>query len=286
MNISLKNGKTTMVISTLGAEPRSLIKNGVQYLWSGDKEYWFRVAPLLFPVTGPIKDDTMIMKGKAYKMPGNGFARDTEFKVVNANESEAIFLLEESEETLAIYPYAFSLLVTYTLHEDGYTAKATVTAKDEDLYFTYGWHPAFSLDMNGKGTDLSTYSLSFSSNERCDRRYQVDGVFNIEKDFLVGDEINLSREETDKGPIALYDVKSDEITLTSTQGEHGVTCHTGSFDTFVCWTVAPKHAQFICLEPMYSFGDATRDQKIENMWGLMELKKGESKTFENTYNIF
>ena len=47
MLVTLKNEKITMVVSTLGAEPQSLVFEGREYLWNGDKEYWFRRAPLL-----------------------------------------------------------------------------------------------------------------------------------------------------------------------------------------------------------------------------------------------
>ncbi|MBR1938998.1 MAG: hypothetical protein IJ836_08620 [Spirochaetales bacterium] len=286
MNVTLTNGNSKLVISTLGAEPQSLVKDNVEYIWNGDKEYWFRRAPLLFPVTGPIKDDTIIYKGKSYKIPNNGFARDTEFKLVSQKENEAVFLLEESEETKKCYPFNFALTVTYTLLENGYTAKAEIDSKDNDLYFTYGWHPAFSLDMNGKGTDVEKYSLSFVANEKVDRRYQVNGVFEVEKDFLVGDTLPLTRKELDKGPIALWNIKSEEVTLVCDDAPHGVTVHMGDFKTFVCWTCAPKRAQYICLEPMYSFQDASRDQDLEKMEGVELLKKNSKKTYENTFNIF
>ena len=57
MNYEIKNDKITMVISSLGAEPQSLIFEGREYLWQGDKTYWFRRAPLLFPMIGPTKDN-------------------------------------------------------------------------------------------------------------------------------------------------------------------------------------------------------------------------------------
>ena len=83
MLVTLKNEKITMVVSTLGAEPQSLVFEGREYLWNGDKEYWFRRAPLLFPMIGPTKDDKIGYQGKEYKMPNNGFARDTEFSLVS-----------------------------------------------------------------------------------------------------------------------------------------------------------------------------------------------------------
>jgi len=288
MNAQIKNKGIEMTISTLGAEPQSLKKDGVEYIWQGDKEYWFRRAPLLFPLTGPTEGNKIKVDGKVYDMPNNGFARDTEFCLVSAEGNKAVFTLEESEKSLKdYYPFKFKLTVTYTLLEDGYVAKAEIDSKDNDIWFTYGWHPAFNLDMNGKGTDLESYKLTFSKDEKLDRRYQGPGnIFIVEKDFLVGNEIELTRKETDKGPLAFWNVKSDSVTLTSSKGPHGVKANLGSMDTFVSWTCAPKHGQYLCLEPMHSFMDASRNLEIKEMPGIIHLKAGEKKIFENTFNVF
>ena len=286
MLVKLENEKTTMVISTLGAEPQSLVFEGREYLWNGDKEYWFRRAPLLFPMIGPTKDDKIGYQGKEYKMPNNGFARDTEFTLISQNNDEAVFILEDSPEIKENnYPFGFILKVTYSLLENGYKAKAEITAKD-DLYYTFGWHPAFSLDINGKGTDLETYTLSFEEEESVDRKYAKDGVFVYEKDFLVGDQIDLKRAETDKGPITLDGIKSSEVTLTSSLGEHGVTVTMGKMKTFTAWTTLNKWAQFICLEPMLSFGDTKREFDIDKMAETRLLKKGNTEIYENEFILF
>ena len=62
MRIELKNAGTTMTVSSLGAEPQSLVRNGIQYIWQGDKTYWPRRAPLLFPMSGPTKDNKISAK--------------------------------------------------------------------------------------------------------------------------------------------------------------------------------------------------------------------------------
>ena len=286
MNVEIKKGKLAMVVSTLGAEPQSLKLDGMEYLWQGDKEYWFRRAPLLFPMIGPTKDDKIWVKGREYSMPNNGFARDTEFELVASGSDWAEFRLEDSEKTRREnYPYGFSLTVRYTLLESGYNASATIMAKD-DLYYTFAWHPAFSLDINGRGCSLESYSLSFEKNEHLDRLYQSGESYVREKDFLVGDTIELRRTETDKGPIVLRGVESREITLTSTEGEHGVTAELGNMTTFVAWTQQGRHGQFICLEPMVSFGFADRPLEIEKMEETRHLEKDHSEVWENTFRIF
>ena len=247
MNYEIKNEKITMVISSLGAEPQSLIFEGREYLWQGDKTYWFRRAPLLFPMIGPTKDNKISVDGVLYDMPNNGFARDTEFSFVEKTDSSITFVLEDSEKSRKEnYPFGFVLKVTYTLLCDGYEAKAEIKAKD-DLWYTFGWHPAFSLDINGKGTELDTYSVHFSENENCTKKTAVNGVFQYTPSFLKGNEFKLSRKLTDYGAIILDGVKSREVTLTSSSGPHGVKATLGTMDTFTVWTCAPQHGQYVCL---------------------------------------
>lgn len=286
MIITLKKGKASLAISSLGAEPQSFIREGIEYIWQGDPAFWPRHAPLLFPMSGPTKDSKISAKGKVYDMPNNGFARETEFTGTQLCEDTAQFVLEDSPALKErYYPYGFILTVTYTLDEDGYTAKAEVTAK-EDLYYTFAWHPAFSLDINGKGTDLETYSLSFEENEELDRKYQIAQGFVTEPRFLVGDSIDFTRKETDKGPIVLEGVKSREVTLTSSEGEHGVTVFLGDMSTLVCWTKEQVRGQFLCIEPMVSFGFNSRPLEIENMSETRFLEKGKTEKWENRFTFF
>ena len=93
----LKNSNCSLTISTLGAEPQSFILNGIEYIWNGDKAHWPRRAPLLFPVTGPLREDSVAVNGVQYKMPGNGFARDTEFTLVSTTDDSATYVLTDNE---------------------------------------------------------------------------------------------------------------------------------------------------------------------------------------------
>ncbi len=286
--VTLQNEKLSMRIALLGAEPQSLFsqENGIEYLWSGDKDFWPRRAPLLFPMTGPTKDNKIEAAGETYTMPNNGFARDTAFALLSQSSDTAVFELQESETTLLYYPYGFRLTVTYTLLSDGFKAEAEVYAKN-NLYFTFGWHPAFSLDINGKNTPLESYTVTFDKTENVDRKRPVDGVFVTDKNFLDNtDKLNLTREETDKGPIILNGLKSKHVTITSKNGDHGVRVERGNLDTLVLWTVAPKHAQYICIEPMHSFGDTKREFALETMKEVLSLQAGKTKQFYSTFRVF
>ena len=286
--ITLQNDTLSMKIAVLGAEPQSLFSktHNIEYLWSGDPEFWPRRAPVLFPMTGPTKDNAIEANGLTYTMPNNGFARDATFTLLSHSSNMATFELQDSEKTLQYYPYGFCLTITYTLLDDGFKAEAVVYAKN-DLYFTFGWHPAFSLDINGKGTALETYTVTFEKEESVDRKRPVNGVFAVDKKFLdSSNKLSLSREETDKGPIVLDGLTSKHVTLTSNKGEHGVHVERGNLKTLVFWTTAPKHAQYICLEPMHSFGDTKREFALEQMDEALSLKAGESKLFHSTFRVF
>jgi galactose mutarotase-like enzyme len=286
--VTLQNEKLSMKIALLGAEPQSLFsqENGIEYLWSGDKDFWPRRAPLLFPMTGPTMGGKIEASGTTYMMPNNGFARDLIFALLSQSSDKATFELQESEATLQYYPYGFRLRVIYTLLDDGFKAEAEVYAKD-DLFFTFGWHPAFSLDINGIGSKLESYSVSFEKEESVDRKRPVGGIFATDKKFLDKSKtLRLSREETDKGPIILNGLKSKHVTLTSGNGEHGVLVERGNLETLVLWTVETKHAQFLCIEPMHSFGDIRREFSLEKMDEVLPLKEGESKAFSSSFHIF
>ena len=286
MLYEIQNDRIKMVVSSLGAEPQSLVFDNREYLWQGDKTYWFRRAPLLFPMIGPTKDNKIAFRGVVYDMPNNGFARDTEFTLLEKREDSITMVLEDSEKSRKEnYPFGFVLKVTYTLLSDGYQAKAEIKAKD-DLWYTFGWHPAFSLDINGEGTELDTYTAYFSEMEECSKKTTRNGVFHFTPSFLKGNTIHLNRELTDFGPIILDGVKSREVTLRSSKGEHGVKAELGDMDTFTLWTCAPQHGQYLCLEPMVSFGDSERDLDIEKMKETKELKKGESVVYTNAFHVF
>lgn len=159
-------------------------------------------------------------------------------------------------------------------------------AKD-DLYCTFGWHPAFSLDINGPDTPLESYSVTFEKKESVDRLTPVNGVFVTDKKFLDNsNKLTLNRVLTDKGPIILNGLSSKHVTLTSTHGKHGVHVERGNLATLVLWTVAPKHAQYLCIEPMHSFGDTKREFSLEKMDEVLALKKGESQQFHSTFRVF
>ena len=57
MVIALKNNDLEVHFKTFGGELSSIrSKEGIEYLWQGDPEYWSGQAPVLFPICGSVRN--------------------------------------------------------------------------------------------------------------------------------------------------------------------------------------------------------------------------------------
>ena len=119
MRYILENEKLRVEIDSFGAEIKSVISKADQreYMWCGDKKYWARTSPVLFPFVGSLKNKEYVAKGKTYPMGQHGFARDMEHELLRQSDDTIWFSLKSNEETLAKYPYAFQLRIGYQLTE-------------------------------------------------------------------------------------------------------------------------------------------------------------------------
>ena len=150
---SIENGRFRISVDTRGAELRRFtdLTDGHEYLWEGDPAIWSGTSPLLFPIVGRLRNDTYTLYGKEYRMPIHGFARNAEFALESASDTELVFLLTESKETLAQYPFAFALRVRYAFAENGFVMEFSVENKnDTAMYFSLGAHPAFAISLGDR----------------------------------------------------------------------------------------------------------------------------------------
>ncbi|MBQ9166731.1 MAG: aldose 1-epimerase family protein, partial [Oscillospiraceae bacterium] len=114
MSVTLLSDMLTVHIDTKGAQLTSVTTHsGTELLWQADPKIWGRHAPILFPIIGRLRDNKYTVHGKEYQISQHGFARDKEFSVVSQSSTSVTFQLEEDVQTLAKYPFAFRLLVTY-----------------------------------------------------------------------------------------------------------------------------------------------------------------------------
>jgi galactose mutarotase-like enzyme len=139
--MKLTNDIITLEVNEHGAELASLVKDGREYLWTGDAQYWNRHAPILFPAVGKPYNNELHVDGIVYPMKQHGFARDSEFELLGNGR-----LRMKESDLSASYPYRLELEVQYRLEGNKVEVTWTVENRDDkEAYFQIGAHPGFLL---------------------------------------------------------------------------------------------------------------------------------------------
>ncbi len=165
MRYTLSNQNLIVEVESFGAEIKSVrnAKTDYEYMWCGDKKYWGRTSPVLFPFVGSMKNKEFIVNGTHYPMGQHGFARDMEHTLLSQNETTIWFCLESSDETRVKYPFDFRLNIGYELTNNEIKVMWKVTnIGDELLPFSIGAHPAFNCPIKDDEAKEG-YSLSFAA---------------------------------------------------------------------------------------------------------------------------
>ncbi|WP_446653744.1 aldose 1-epimerase family protein [Blastomonas sp.] len=155
--VTLRSDALTASIHPLGAELWSLRgAEGRELMTDADPAFWSGHAPLLFPIVGALAGDAYRLGERSFAMPRHGFARRSEFALVEADASSALFRLEASEASRAVYPFDFRLDVAFALTGATLAMTATVSnSGDTPMPFSFGYHPAFAwpLPYGGSAED-------------------------------------------------------------------------------------------------------------------------------------
>ena len=116
MIYTIQNEFLTVRVEDLGAQLASIqAPDGTEYLWQGDPDIWARQAPILFPFIARLRENTYYLDGQPYAISTHGFARDMVFSLAEQGEDHISLQLTDTPETREVYPFSFSLTVTYTL---------------------------------------------------------------------------------------------------------------------------------------------------------------------------
>ena len=253
---TLKNEMLTIQVSEHGAELQSIRKDDYEYLWQGNPEYWGRRSPVLFPIVGSVWEKCFRVDGKVYEMGQHGFARDMDFELVSAADTEVWYRLKSSEKTLAAYPWPFVLEIGYRLEGNSVKVLWKVTNPgDTEMFFQIGAHPAF----NYPGYDPDAVDrgvVAFDRNDNLQRsgfkgkgcvdpqaRFPIplsdDGMLRLKRDTF--DDIDTLMLENDQVHKVVF-LKNDSTPYLSV-----------TFDAPVVaiWSPPKRNAPFFCIEPWY-----------------------------------
>lgn len=258
MRYSIENEALIATIDTHGAELVSLKKKetGVEYMWNADPDYWNRVSPVLFPIVGRVAMGRFVVGDTKYPMGQHGFARDMEFELESKEDTKISFVLNSTEDTKKLYPYDYSLMISYELVDKDLTVSWKVTNNGlEEMYFQIGAHPAFNCPLGeGKTTDCSI---------RFDKKDGLvygllndDGLLEMECNYITLDNGVLPIDEHlfDNDALIIEDNQTHGVALCDPSGKSYVTV---LFDAPLVgiWSPKKKNAPFVCIEPWYGRAD-------------------------------
>ena len=257
--VELKNDYISIRVSEKGAELQSIQdNNGKEYLWQADPAFWPRHSPILFPIVCSVNNETYRVDGQEYHLPRHGFARDAQFTLIYQSERKVTFALESSEETRKVYPYDFTLSVSYVLDENKIGVIWHVRNNDtREIHFQIGGHPAFNIP-GMKAGDSQSGRIRLDNTELMDALHSYgDGSHEMDEVPFVEAENGLmefSDNTWRNDSIKIHKSQLHRAELLGTDGEPEVTV---DFCTPVVafWSPYGKQAPFVCIEPWYGIGD-------------------------------
>ena len=251
----LSNETLRVEVSAHGAELQSIRKGDIEYLWQGDSKYWGRRSPVLFPIVGSVWEARYRVDGTEYQLGQHGFARDMDFTLVCATDTEVRYRLESSDETLAKYPYPFVLEIAYRLHGASIDVIWEVkNPSDKDMYFQIGAHPAFFYpDYDPEKSGRGFFTFDRTEGIECIRIKEKGCVDAVTKWPLEMPEGVLKLEKDTFDAIDTIMVQDSQLKRVNMFKEDGTAWLSLSFDAPVVgiWSPPGKVAPFICIEPWY-----------------------------------
>ncbi|MBR1090629.1 aldose 1-epimerase family protein [Bradyrhizobium manausense] len=283
---TLRHGSLTATIKAHGAEMCSLSHaDGTEFVWQAGPA-WQRHAPLLFPIVGRLANDEMRHGGKTYRMTQHGFARDSRFSWVERGESRCSLVLEDSEATRALYPFAFRLTAAYALDDGGLDLSLTVAnTGGEILPVSLGGHPAFNWPLQ-PGVPKQSYALTFTNEEPSPVRRVEGGLLLAATDPspVRGTVLVLSEALFASDAVILDPVNSHAVRFARADGTGPwLRMSWRGFRELGIWS-KPSGAPFLCIEPWRGYA-SPRDfgGEFTEKPGLMHIAPGAQE--ELSYRI-
>lgn len=280
--ITLKNDFLTATFNEVGAELKSLVFGGREYIWEGRSEVWAGSCPLLFPICGGLKDDKYTFNGKEYTLRKHGYARSTTFEIENKTDTSVVFLHKSDEETRKSYPFDYELRVIYTLADKKLRVDYSVkNLTDGTMYFSIGSHEGYYTPEG-----IEDYDVIFPQNETL-------GAYVLYGNLLSNQKLPIIKESNilplyDKyftvDALVFKDLKSKSATLRNRKTGKAVRVDFPDADYFLIWH--KPNSPYICLEPWSGIPDIVGSSyDITEKEGIIPLKSGAEYKSSHTLSI-
>lgn len=289
MIVTLQNECLTVDIEDLGAQLASVRNHhGTEYLWQGDADIWARRAPILFPILGRLKDNTYLLDGVAHKIGQHGFARDCIFELVEHSDTQAVFRLTDNAETRRLYPFSFSLTITYTLEGNRLTKNHRVKNRSEQvMYYELGVHDGFRAPLEENET-MAQYAIRLPGLDDAITPYGMDEQAMVtpkgESIPLENGRLSLTPATYNLDTVILDQPPKARAVLVDGQDRPRVTVDFPQFPYLGIWTQdKPFDTNYVCIEPWSTLPDATFvGRELKEKAGIRSLQPGQAEELSYT----
>ncbi len=279
MQHRLASDQLTVLVNSMGAEIVS-IKNadGLEYIWTADKNIWGRHAPVLFPFVGKLKDDSFFHNKRIYQMTQHGFARDMLFSVSEINGQSCTFELDSNAETYRRYPFDFKFYIIYELAANKLRCSYKVrNPSKQALLFSVGAHPGFNCPLM-PDEKYEDYYLEFEQ-DSFNQTTLIDGLrFGTTVLELENRRLFLSDKLFDKDALVFENNQINRVSLCSSKSSRQVKMECSDWPYFGIWA-RKGSSSYVCLEPWYGItDDAQSNQILDEKAGVIRLEAGQEFT--------
>lgn len=294
--VTIENDILSVTIAEMGAEIQSVIdkKTDHEFIWQGDSKVWGRSAPVLFPIVGSLNQNTLNYQGESYKMERHGFARDQEFTIQQVTANAVTFNLQNSPETLAVYPFAFNFQITYILYDNQITVSYEILnpSNKETLYYSVGGHPAFNVSHHKPNGGILEFDQLFLSFKPKGQYYQISlneqGLIERNKaKYQPIDKVQLEHKSFRRDAL-IYQINQHTEIILEDQAQKASVCIDPVRMPFIgIWSPYPNRAPFVCLEPWAGIADeAGFDGDFSDKYGVNRLEPLAIKSHDYTMTFF
>lgn len=284
MQFKITSGDSFAVLGIAGAQLNSLVKDGREYLWQGNPEFWAGQAPVCFPIVGVLPDGKAEAFGKECNMKRHGVARINPFEVFEQHKNSITFIQKSSEETKKQFPFDYELKIKYTIVGDTVTNEYIITNTGNDrLPFVIGGHPAFNCPIDADECFEDYYVIFDRKQTLFALRPDVEtGLIDVTKRYPVlnnARRIDMNHTLFEKDALVFDNIKSKSVTLMGKNGR-GIRMDFQDMDNLLIWS-AVGNAPFVALEPWTGISSCLDEDGIfENKRGMTILLPDETVSFK------
>ncbi len=276
--IAIGSDRLGAAINPHGAELSSLKDaDGRELMTDADPAFWTGRAPILFPVIGVTNGSVIRLDGVDYPMAKHGFARHSDFTVVERAAARLVLRLTDGEATRASYPFAFALDLAFTVEGATITLAASIHNRgDAAMPAQFGFHPAFAWPLPF-GQPRADHRVVFDDAEPARlREIAPDGLIaaDTRASPLDGCILHLADELFANDALVWDPVVSQGVTYGAAAGPQ-LRVEFADTPRLGIWT--KPGAPYVCIEPWHGIADPegfTGDFRAKP--GVFEVAPGET----------